>query len=257
MAAATHLPTGLAYEIEGDGIPVVFLHGATFDRRTWRPIVERLGGSVMSITIDLPAHGESGGSPARLEDVAAQVHDLLEWLGVERQILVGHSMGGGLALVYAGAYPARAVVSVDSGPDVLPFAQLVQQIEPALGGPGFEQAWRPFEGSLGLDRIPEPQRSLVLDSHRVRQEVVLGYWQELLSSDPAELQASIDAQIADFEIPCLFVFGRPVTERERQRLDQLEATVEEWIGDGPCVHLVEPDRFAARLREFVDYSSPR
>src|SRR5262245_49218850 len=135
MAAATHIPTRLAYDIEGDAVPVLFLHGLTFDRTTWRPIVERLGSSVTSIAIDLPAHGESDGSPAPLEDVAAQVHDLVESLGVDRPVVVGHSMSGGLALVYASAYPARGVVSVDSGPDVLPFAQLLQQIEPALRGP--------------------------------------------------------------------------------------------------------------------------
>ena len=53
----------LAYECSGDGIPVVFLHGLTFDRSNWLPIVERLGDRVLSITIDLPGHGESGGVP--------------------------------------------------------------------------------------------------------------------------------------------------------------------------------------------------
>ena len=42
MAAATDSVTSLAYDDEGAGTPVVFLHGLTFDRRTWRPIIERL-----------------------------------------------------------------------------------------------------------------------------------------------------------------------------------------------------------------------
>ena len=42
MATATDLATKLAYDDEGAGTPVVFLHGLTFDRRTWRPIIERL-----------------------------------------------------------------------------------------------------------------------------------------------------------------------------------------------------------------------
>src|SRR4051794_6971107 len=105
----------LAYDIDGDGVPVVFLHGLTFDRRSWRPIVERLDGSVRSIAIDLPAHGDSPGVPAPLEAVAAQVHELLTSLAVERPIVVGHSMSGGLAWIYAAAYPTRGVVFVDSG----------------------------------------------------------------------------------------------------------------------------------------------
>ncbi len=48
MGTATGQAIRLAYEVEGAGTPVVFLHGLTFDRRTWRPIVERLGGSVPS-----------------------------------------------------------------------------------------------------------------------------------------------------------------------------------------------------------------
>src|SRR4051812_32929160 len=126
MAAAADAATRLAHDDEGGGTPVVFLHGLTFDRRTWRPIVDRLGGSVRSISIDLPAHGESGGVPAPLDEVAARVHELLEARGVERPIVVGHSMSAGLAVVYAAAYPVRGAVMVDSGPDVQPFAELVQ-----------------------------------------------------------------------------------------------------------------------------------
>ena len=37
MSSATDRATGLAYDIEGSGTPVVFVHGLTFDRRTWRP----------------------------------------------------------------------------------------------------------------------------------------------------------------------------------------------------------------------------
>ena len=52
---------------------------------------------------------------------------------------------------------SRAVVTVDSGPEVQPFAEVVQQLEPMLRGPGFAQAWTQFEMTLGLDRIPEPK----------------------------------------------------------------------------------------------------
>src|SRR6266545_6545282 len=105
MSTATDQVTGLAYELEGAGTPVVFLHGLTFDRRSWRPIIERLGGSVRSIAIDLPAHGESGGAPGPFDAIAAQLHELLGSLAVDRPIVVGHSMSGGLASFYATTYP--------------------------------------------------------------------------------------------------------------------------------------------------------
>jgi pimeloyl-ACP methyl ester carboxylesterase len=67
MATAAHTATRLAYDDQGAGTPVVFLHGLTFDRRSWRPIIQRLDGSVRSIAIDLPAHGESPGPPVPVE----------------------------------------------------------------------------------------------------------------------------------------------------------------------------------------------
>jgi pimeloyl-ACP methyl ester carboxylesterase len=252
MATAAHASTRLAFDDEGTGTPVVFLHGLTFDRRTWRPIVDRLDGAVRSIAIDLPAHGESGGSPADLDEVAAQIHELLESLGVESPIVVGHSMSAGIAGFYAAAYPTSGVVMVDSGPEIRPFAELVKRLEPALRGPQFSEVWRTFEESLGLDRIPEPTRSLVLETHTVDQNVVLGYWDFLLRNDPIVAQELIDAIVRATEVPVLGVFGRAVTPGERERFERTpDAELEEWAGDGHFVHLVDPDRFAARLFEFV------
>jgi pimeloyl-ACP methyl ester carboxylesterase len=254
MAAAAHAATGLAYDDEGAGSPVVFLHGLTFDRRTWRPIIERLDASVRSISIDLPAHGESGGTPPPFEEVPARLRELLDALGVERPIVVGHSMSGAFASLYAFAHPTRGVVVIDNGPDIRPFAELVQRLEQALCGPGFAQVWSTFESSLGLERIPEPVRSLVLETHVVDQDVVVGYWEMVLRSDPSELQAWIDTVLAELNVPYLGVFGRPITDSERERFERLpDAQLEEWAGDGHFVHLVDPDRFAARLRRFVDH----
>jgi pimeloyl-ACP methyl ester carboxylesterase len=254
MTTATDLETGLAYNIEGTGTPVVFLHGLTFDRRTWRPIIDKLDGSVASIAIDLPAHGDSGGEPAPLETVAERVHRLLETLHVERPVVVGHSMAAAVAGLYVSAHPARGIVLVDQATEVLPFAQMLHQIAPMLRGPAFDQVWPNIENSLGLDRIPEPARTMVLERHKVKQDVVLGYWDQVLNTEPAELQAWTDDTAARIKIPCLAVFGRPATDGERERLGRLpDAQIEEWAGDGHFVHLVDPERFATRLQAFVEH----
>jgi pimeloyl-ACP methyl ester carboxylesterase len=255
MTAATHAAARLAYDDEGAGTPVVLLHGLTFDRRTWRPIIERLdSSSTRSVAIDLPAHGESDGAPAPFEELAGQLHELLGSLTVERPIVVGHSMSGGLASFYATTYPTCGLVVIDNGPDIRPYVQLVQRLEPALRGPRFADAWRPFEDSLGLDLIPQPARSLVLETHEVSQDVLVGYLETALRTDPDELQAFIDLQIRKLAVPYLAVFGRPITDRERERFGWLpDAQLEEWAGDGHFVHLVDPDRFVTRLRQFVDH----
>ena len=167
---------------------------------------------------------------------------------------MGHSISAAVAGLYASAYPARGIVLVDQGTEVLPFAQLLHQIAPMLRGPAFDQVWPNIENSLGLDRIPEPTRTLVLDTHKVKQDVVLGYWDQVLSTDPAELQAWIDGTAARIQIPCLAVFGRPAADGERELLGRLpDAQIEEWVGDGHFVHLVDPRRFATRLRAFVEH----
>ena len=250
----TRATTNLAYDDYGAGTPVVLLHGLTFDRRTWRPITDRLQGAVRSVAIDLPAQGDSGGVPAPPEEVAAAVHDLVDTLALERPVMVGHSMSAGLAAVYAARYPSRGVVLIDNGPDIRPFAQLAQRLEPALRGPGFAEVWRTFEDSLGLERIPEPIHSLVLEAHVVDQDVVVGYWETLLRTDPEELQAYVDTLLHRLTVPCLAVFGRPITHSEHERFGWLpDVRLEEWAADGHFVHLVEPDRFAARLLQFVDH----
>jgi pimeloyl-ACP methyl ester carboxylesterase len=218
LANAKDLATGLAYGIEGSGTPVVFMHGLTFDRRTWRPITDQLGGSVMSIAIDLPAHGESGGEPTSLENVTEQIHRLLESPRVERPVLVGHSMAAGIAGLYASVHPVRGIVLVDQAMEVLPFARMLHQIAPMLPGRAFDQVWPNIENSLGLERIPEPTRTLVLDTHKVKQDVVLGYWDQVLNTDPAELQTWIDGNASDILSPCLAV--RTDGHRRRTRAAQ-------------------------------------
>lgn len=156
-------------------------------------------------------------------------------------------------MLYASAYPARGIVLVDQATEVLPFAQMLHQIAPMLRGQAFDQAWPDIENSLGLDRIPEPTRTLVTDTHKVRQDVVLGYWDQVLTTDPAELQTRIDGKATAIQVPCLAVFGRLATDGERERLGRLpDAQIEEWTGDGHFVHLVDPERFATRLRTFVE-----
>jgi len=242
----------MAFDDAGSGIPVVFLHGLTFKRGTWQPIIDRLGPSVRSIAVDLPAHGDSAGPPQPMDQVVARLHELLESLGAERPIVVGHSMSGGLACLYAASFPTLGIAVIDNGPDIRPFARLVQQLEPRLRGPDFTEAWQMFESSLGVDRIPEPSRSLVLANHEVNQDVVVGYWEELLSDDPNNVQARVDSALAKITVPLLGIFGRPISDAERERFERLpELHLEEWNGDGHFVHLVQPDRCAAALQTFI------
>ncbi|MFE7835725.1 alpha/beta fold hydrolase [Streptomyces sp. NPDC057474] len=80
---------------EGDGVPLVFVHGWTANRHRWDHQAAHFAEKRRVIRLDLRGHGESGGAGVRtIEELARDVLALLDHLEVERFVLVGHSMGG-------------------------------------------------------------------------------------------------------------------------------------------------------------------
>ncbi len=246
--------TELAYHDQGSGVPVILLHGLTFNRATWPPIVERLGDGVRTVAIDLPGHGDSPGDPRSLWAVAELVHELADELAIERPIVVGHSISAAIASIYGASHPTLGVVNIDQPVDVRPFAQLVRRLEPALRGPGFAEAFQPFQQSMGLARVPEPLRLRVLAGQRIRPELVLGYWDEMLRTDPQDMQQRIDEVARGIACPYLAVFGHGLEQPEREHMAALVPAVqiEQWPGSGHFVHLAELERFSERLRRFIE-----
>jgi len=83
-------------------LPIVFLHGFGADRLVWAKILPLLPPSFETITLDLPGHGtQAGVKTTSLEDLVFSVCDQLAVLGQERIHLVGHSLGGAVALALA------------------------------------------------------------------------------------------------------------------------------------------------------------
>jgi pimeloyl-ACP methyl ester carboxylesterase len=242
----------LDYDCQGGGSPLLFIHGLTFDRSTWGPIVERLADRFTCIAVDLPGHGESDEPPRALDDVAQAIHHLLGDLGVDPPVVVGHSMGGAVAGIYAAHHPVRGLVLVDQAPYVRSFAEMLHQFEPVLRSENFLAAFEPIRQTIGVELLPEPQRTSILAGQRIDQNLILGYWDEVLATAPEELQARIDRELKAVSVPVLAVFGQTIDAATREHLlaHLPSADIEEWAGRGHMVHLMEPDRFAARLAEF-------
>lgn len=94
-------------EAQGDGLPVVLIHGAGSDHLVWPPALRRLPGTRVC-ALDLPGHGRSQGRGRDLmADYAADLIEFLDALTVPRVVLVGHSMGGGIAQLVALSAPGR------------------------------------------------------------------------------------------------------------------------------------------------------
>ncbi len=99
----------LAYDRRGRGMPLVLLHGYPLDHHLWDDILPLLEGSFDVIVPDLRGFGEStmtDSSPV-MNDYASDVAGLLDYLGIQKTAIVGHSMGGYVALAFARLYPER------------------------------------------------------------------------------------------------------------------------------------------------------
>ncbi len=111
----------LAYRyIPGQGPTRLLVHGVGGSAATWDPVTDLLvAGGQSLLVVDLPGHGSS--SKARgdysLGALACNLRDLLDYLEVERVVLVGHSLGGGISMQFTYQFPARVdgLVLVASG----------------------------------------------------------------------------------------------------------------------------------------------
>jgi pimeloyl-ACP methyl ester carboxylesterase len=115
----------LAYIDRGDGPALLFIHGIGGDWTTWEPVLAPLADAHRVIAVDLPGHGGSGKGAGdySLGGMANVLRDLCGALRIPRATLVGHSLGGGIAMQFSYQYPERTerLVLVSSGglgPDV-------------------------------------------------------------------------------------------------------------------------------------------
>ena len=109
----------VAFRQLGAGPVVVLVHGLAGTMETWDRVIEDLSSSCTVVAMDLPGHGRSA-APAgdySLEAYASCVRDLLDALGHRVATVVGHSLGGGVAMQFAHDYPERCerLVLVSSG----------------------------------------------------------------------------------------------------------------------------------------------
>lgn len=102
----------LYYEITGKGTPILFLHGFTCDHRNWEPQVKYFSKKYKVITYDARGHGQSSPPDTMPYSYAEDLAALLDYLNIEKAVVVGHSMGGTPAFFYAFNHPERVLVLV-------------------------------------------------------------------------------------------------------------------------------------------------
>ena len=269
-----------AFVRAGDGPALLLLHGIGNNCRTWAKVIDRLAETHTVIAPDLLGHGDSD-KPRGDYSLAAYANgmrDLLAVLDIEQATVVGHSLGGGIALQFAYQFPERCerlalVGSGGLGPELsaglraatLPGAELVVTALAGVSGPlrtglqgvekvGRAAGWRRLgdlaqavDALLALKDV-EARRAFL----RTLRGVVDGRGQSVSALDRLYLADSV---------PMLVVWGDrdpivPARHAETVRAVVPSARIEVFRDSGHWPHLDEPERFCDVLLDFIATTEP-
>lgn len=102
------MKNNLAFVEAGEGLPIILLHGFCESKEIWEPIISDIAEAGRVIAIDLPGFGNNQPlkAPVTIPQMAEEVYQLLQYLNLDGGVIVGHSMGGYVALALAEKYPA-------------------------------------------------------------------------------------------------------------------------------------------------------
>ena len=262
-----------SYTDSGEGPVLLFIHGLLGSQRQWAHLVDRLDDDHRVIIPDLFGHGESAKPMGdySLGAHAATLRDLLDRLEVERVTLVGHSLGGGIAMVFTYLFPERVerLVLVSSG-------GLGREVSPLLRSatlPGAELVLPVLASGWVRGRLASAGR--VLEAVGMRPDSdVREVWTGFTSLGDADTRRAFLATTRAVidpggqsvtahdhlreatQLPTLVVWGTrdrmiPAWHAAAATTSIEHCRVELFQGAGHFPHLDDPDRFADLVREFV------
>ena len=253
------MSSALAFSVTGSGPPVVILHGLFGSATNWRRIAEGLSDQRRIFSVDLPNHGESPwiddmSYPAQ----AALLADFLSGEVPESPILIGHSMGGKIAMTLALQHKILlgAIVVVDIAPTAYPHSH--EPLVEAMKSLDLAAIRNRRDAEMQLEKaIPEKAlRQFLLQNLRSTSGGLR--WRINLEVIHRQMGAltGFDVAAAPCDVPSLFIYGNQsdyVTPKTtpailkhfpKARLVALE-------GAGHWLHAQEPQRFIQAFQEFA------
>jgi len=267
----------VSYVEAGSGDLLLLVHGMAGTADNWASVIEPLALGHHAIAPDFPGHGasEPGGGDYSLGSLASGLRDLMLALGHERATIVGHSLGGGVALQFTYQFPemVERLVLVSSGglgPDVspilraaaLPGADLfisatagIGQRAGSLVGAGL--------GRLGLRPnadVAEVARGYATLSDRDRRKAFLATLRSVVGTE-GQLVGATDKLYLAAELPLLILWGDrdpiiPVSHAEEAHAALPASRLEIFEDTGHVPQLERPGRFVAALQRFLDETEP-
>jgi len=263
----------LSYVESGSGPVVLFIHGILGSQRQWEHLIDTMDDDHRVLLPDLFGHGESAKpfGDYSLSAHAAAMRDLLDHLAVERVTLVGHSLGGGIAMQFFYLFPERVerLVLVSSGglgrevnvllraatlpgaTQVLGVIASAPVLAPvgALGRGASKLGWRP---SADVGAVWRGFRSL---GDRESRRAFLATTRAVIDIGGQSISAHDHLQ-GSLPVPTMIVWGSndrmiPASHALSVAEQLPDCRVEIFEGAGHFPHLDDPDRFARVLRGFI------
>ena len=203
---------------------LLFLHGTGCDSRDWDGVTSALGPGVRAIAADFRGHGSSAVPRAAftLEDLAADVILLADHLGLGELVIVGHSLGGMVAIEVARRWPRLSGLVLLEG-------------WTALSAAGAFEGER-FYGALPHARVEEIKGKDVRTRGRFAPQVWSAFWRSVEQFDAY-------AYLEGATIPILEVYGgMGRTRRTRRALRVPENPNIEWVWIAGAGHYLPHER---------------
>ena len=267
----------VSYAEAGSGSLLVLIHGMAGTAENWSSVIEPLGLRHAVIAPDFPGHGLSapGGGDYSLGSLASGLRDLLLTLGHERATLVGHSLGGGVAMQFTYQFPemVERLVLVSSGglgPDVspilraaaLPGADLFISATAGVGRQVGSVVGRGL-GMLGVRPsadVAEVARGYASLADRERRKAFLATLHSVVGTDGQRVAARDRLYLAE-ALPLLIVWGErdpiiPVAHAEEAHRELSGSHLEIFEKVGHLPQLEAPGRFIAALERFLAETEP-
>lgn len=245
----------LFYAEAGSGEPPVLLvHGWTCDHTAMTPLFNYFRRSRRVVTVDLRGHGKSD-KPEQEYSMAVFADDLA-WmckeLNLEKPIVIGHSMGGVIAVKLAAQYPdlPGAVVTLDS--PVVPTAPLLQSVTPLLQQfrtPAFRELQGPFVDGMFLPTDNAERKARVKAGMLNTPQYVAASAFEQVFKDP-------ESGVRACRVP-LLVLDATIPLSDQARLRELcpHVVTGQTVGAGHFHQLEVPEQITAMVERFLSISS--
>ena len=267
----------ISYSEAGSGEVLLLIHGMAGTAANWQSVIEPLALRHTVIAPDFPGHGLSapGGGDYSLGSLASSLRDLLLALGHERATLVGHSLGGGVAMQFTYQFPelVERLVLVSSGglgPDVspvlraaaLPGADLFIAATAGVGSAAGSLVGRGL-GMLGMRPnadVAEVARGYASLADADRRKAFLATLHAVVGTDGQRVAALDRIYLAD-GLPLLIVWGDrdpiiPVAHGEELHRELPNSRLEVFEGVGHLPQLESPGSFIAAVERFLAETEP-